>query len=317
MHMSDALVSPAVGGALWLSSLAIARQASRKMESRPVETLPLMGVAGAFVFAAQMINISIPGTGSSGHLGGGLLLASLVGPEAAFLIMFVVLFIQATFFADGGLLALGCNVINMGFFPIYIVYPYIRNSLASPGRGSRIKIIIAAVIGIELGATGVVIETALSGLASLNWKPFLAAFLPIHLAIGLLEGVLTVAILSFLYRIRPDIIPSYTKSGKTPSRIFVGIIFLLALGVAGLGSRFASTHPDGLEWSLVKGQFFQSSPSKLQEKTAPFPGYQTGPNQDSTSSWAGIIGILLTLGVLMGVRKVFIWRRKNLPPGNT
>ncbi|RMF08663.1 MAG: cobalamin biosynthesis protein CbiM, partial [Candidatus Neomarinimicrobiota bacterium] len=109
MHMSDALISPAVGGTLWVAALAVSRRSARQVEHHQPEDLPLMGVAGAFVFAAQMINVSIPGTGSSGHLGGGLLLASLLGPEAAFLILFVVLFIQAVFFADGGLLALGCN----------------------------------------------------------------------------------------------------------------------------------------------------------------------------------------------------------------
>ncbi|MFQ6613343.1 MAG: energy-coupling factor ABC transporter permease [Fidelibacterota bacterium] len=309
--MSDALVSPAVGGVMWVSALTVARRASRKMEATETETLPLMGVAGAFVFAAQMINISIPGTGSSGHLGGGLLLASLVGPEAAFLIMFAVLFIQATFFADGGLLALGCNVINMGFFPIFVAFPLIRNSLVQSGTRSRARIVMAAVIGVELGAAGVVLETALSGLAALHWKPFLAAFLPIHLAIGLLEGAVTVTILSFLYRLRPGMIPANTEIRKTNYRkLTVGII-LTAIVVAGLGSRFASTHPDGLEWSLGKGQFLASGPSKLQEKTAPFPDYQTGLQNEESSSWAGLIGILITLSVLTGLRKLFIARRNN------
>ena len=76
-----------------------------------------MGVLGAFIFAAQMINFTIPATGSSGHLGGGLILTILLGPYAAFLTIASVLMVQALFFADGGLLALGCNIFNLGFFP--------------------------------------------------------------------------------------------------------------------------------------------------------------------------------------------------------
>ena len=118
MHMSDALLSPAVGGTLWAAAAATIGYCSRQVRRRMDDYLvPLMGVLGAFVFAAQMINFTIPGTGSSGHLGGGLLLAVLLGPHAAFLVIASVLTVQALFFADGGLLALGSNIINLGFFP--------------------------------------------------------------------------------------------------------------------------------------------------------------------------------------------------------
>jgi cobalt/nickel transport system permease protein len=115
MHMSDALISPTVGAAGWLTAAGFAAYAGREVRRAPEASPPaLMGVLGAFVFAAQMINFSIPATGSSWHLGGGLLLAALLGPHAAFLVMASVLAVQALLFADGGLLALGCNVINLG-----------------------------------------------------------------------------------------------------------------------------------------------------------------------------------------------------------
>ena len=96
-----------------------------------------MGVAGAFVFAAQMLNFAIPGTGSSGHLGGALLLAILLGPEAAFLVMASILAVQALFFADGGLLALGCNIFNLGFFPAFVAYPLVYRRIVGDGPDLR------------------------------------------------------------------------------------------------------------------------------------------------------------------------------------
>ncbi|HNZ65511.1 MAG TPA: energy-coupling factor ABC transporter permease, partial [Smithella sp.] len=111
MHMADALLSPAVGATMWAGSAAAIGYSSKKLkENLNNKTIPLMGIMGAFIFAAQMINFTIPGTGSSGHIGGGMILAVLLGPYAAFLAIASVLVVQALFFADGGLLALGCNI---------------------------------------------------------------------------------------------------------------------------------------------------------------------------------------------------------------
>ena len=132
MHMADALVSPAVGGTLWAVSAGLIGYGSKKAkEYLDDKTAPLMGVFGAFIFAAQMINFTIPATGSSGHLGGGLLLAILLGPWPAFLTISSILTVQALFFADGGMLALGCNIFNIGFFPCLLAYPLIYRPIAT------------------------------------------------------------------------------------------------------------------------------------------------------------------------------------------
>ena len=133
MHMADALISPAVGGTFWVASAAALAFSARKLkESSDEQRIPLMGVLAAFIFAAQMINFTIPGTGSSGHLGGGLILAILLGPWAGFLAMASVLTVQALFFADGGLLALGCNIFNLGVPTCFIAYPLIYRPLIGP-----------------------------------------------------------------------------------------------------------------------------------------------------------------------------------------
>lgn len=155
MHMADGFISPAVGCTMWAASAAITALCARKVrQEKEVRLVPLMGVLGAFIFACQMLNFTIPGTGSSGHLGGGLILAVLLGPYAGFLVMAAILAVQALFFADGGLLALGCNIFNMGFFSCLVAYPFIYRPLAgkNPGTG-RITLasITAAVIGLQLG----------------------------------------------------------------------------------------------------------------------------------------------------------------------
>ena len=123
MHMADALLSPAVGGAMIAVSACSIGYAIKKVESSDVgeKKLPLMAVSGAFVFAAQMINFTIPATGSSGHIGGGMLLAGILGGFPALLTIAAVLIIQCLFFADGGLLALGANIFNMGVIPCLII----------------------------------------------------------------------------------------------------------------------------------------------------------------------------------------------------
>src|SRR4030066_1254580 len=156
MHVADALLSPAVGATFWAGTLGAIAYCSKKMKEDPDEKLiPLMGVLGAFIFAAQMINFTIPGTGSSGHLGGGMILAIILGPYAAFIVMASVLTVQTLFFADGGLLALGCNIWHLGIYPCFIAYPLFFKPLVKAGSTPKrivIASVISALIGLQLGA---------------------------------------------------------------------------------------------------------------------------------------------------------------------
>lgn len=256
MHMADALISPAVGGAMWLVSSGLIAHGSRKLAQEADDRkVPLMGVLAAFIFAAQMINFAIPGTGSSGHIGGGMILAILLGPHAGFLAMASVLIVQALFFADGGILALGCNMFNLGFFPCYIAYPFVYRRIAgvhpTPSRifwGS----VIAAVIGLQLGALGVVLETFFSGISRLPFRTFVLFMQPIHLAIGIVEGVVTAAVVTFVWRARPEILGAPVRLGRVNLEKIL-IVFLIASVIVGLIlSRFASRLPDGLEWAVEK-----------------------------------------------------------------
>jgi cobalt/nickel transport system permease protein len=331
MHMADALVSPAVGGTMWAAAGASIAFCARKVkQSRRDDLVPLMGVMGAFVFAAQMINFSIPGTGSSGHLGGGLLLALLLGPYAALLVIASVLTVQAFFFADGGLLALGCNIVNLGCIPAFIAYPLVYRGLAGNAYSTsraRAATIVAAIVGLQLGAFAVVLETRASGISELPFGAFVLLMQPIHLAISVVEGLATVAALSFIARARPEALraPSQVGTSVRLRSVLVGVAVSAAI-LGGVASWFASTHPDGLEWSIagVSGREellssrdgLRGKLAALQEATAFLPGYgfrttghpaapaesdrptaQPWPAVSAETSLSGFVGGSLTLAL--------------------
>jgi cobalt/nickel transport system permease protein len=304
MHMADTLVSPAVGGAMWAASLALAGYSARKVTRElPERKVPLMGVLGAFVFAAQMINFAIPGTGSSGHLGGGMILAILLGPHAAFLVMFSILAVQALLFADGGLLALGCNVFNLGFWPCFAMYPLLFRPLA--GRNpTQVRLLTASVVSgvlaLQLGAFGVVFQTLFSGISELPFGPFVLMMQPIHLAIGVVEGVVTAALVAFVWKARPEVLEfsrgATPPAGRSLRPVLVSLV-LAAVITGGALSWFASTHPDGLEWSMGKtaGQEELEAPTDgvhrslaaVQEKTALLPDYGFAEAEDAEAADPG------------------------------
>jgi len=256
MHMADALISPIVGSIMLVAVAGTATYSIKKMKDEVAEKkIPLMGVMGAFIFAAQMINFSIPGTGSSGHIGGGMILAILLGPFAGFLTMLGILLIQALFFGDGGLLAYGCNVMNLGFFTCFIAYPVIYRKILSKGYTRKrifIGSILAVVIGIQLGSFSVVLQTFLSEKTDIPFTSFLLFMQPIHLAIGLIEGVITASIVAFIWKQRPEIITGNISRNRKSYRKTIITIIIATVFVGGVLSWYASEKPDGLEWSIFK-----------------------------------------------------------------
>jgi cobalt/nickel transport system permease protein len=345
MHMADALLSPAVGGAMWVASVGTIACCSRKVrEELDDKKVPLMGVLGAFLFAAQMVNFTIPATGSSGHLGGGLLLTILLGPHAAFLTIASVLVVQALFFADGGLLALGCNIFNMGFFPAFFVYPFIYKKIIGTNPGQTrltVAIMLSAIAGLQLGPFGVVVETWLSGISSLPFSTFMLLMQPIHLAIGLVEGFVTAAVVSFVFKVRPEILQGALEArpiGNHPVRNVLTAFLVAALLTGGVVSWFASKNPDGLEWSIARitgketlkasQQGLHGTLAAVQETTAFLPDYSlkrhVEPTKDRTkpevgqsrdeggklgTSVAGLIGTLMVLG--LALLSGFVLKKRN------
>jgi len=264
MHMVDALLSPAVGGAMTAVSvgaigLSVAKikNTSENPDKFDEKKIPVMAVLGAFIFAAQMINFTIPGTGSSGHIGGGILLAAILGPFPALLTLASVLLIQCLFFADGGLLAYGCNLFNMGvcacLFAYQIIYKPIIKKWGLNKKTIFVAAVFSAITGLQAGAFMVVLQTAISGVANLPFATFAALMQPIHLIIGIIEGIVTAAVLCFIHSVRPEILDNNISRTNTvrPYKLLI-IFIILTLIIGGVISIFASQLPDGLEWSIEK-----------------------------------------------------------------
>lgn len=327
MHMADALVSPAVGATMYaLSTTGAGVSVFQLNKEDYTKKIPVMGVMGAFVFASQMINFTIPGTGSSGHLCGSMMLTALLGPYAGFLTMISVLLIQALFFADGGLLALGCNVWNMAFYGCFIGAFLIWNPIMKRGF-SKSKIFIASVVGsiltLQLGAFSVTLETLISGITELPFDLFVMAMQPIHLAIGLVEGLITAAVLVFIYESRPELLYGYEKSSDSKdSRMSIkAVIISLAVATVFIGgalSLFASSNPDGLEWSMEKvagtaelesAYSAHEIVSGIQETTSFLPDYSFANSESAIgTSVSGITGsifvVILSVGIALIVTKL-------------
>lgn len=306
MHMSDALLSPAVAlpacGAAVAMLVHAARRAGR--EAMHERRVPLMGIMAAFVFAAQMVNFAIPGTGSSGHLGGGLLLAILLGPQAAYLAMASVLTVQCLLFADGGLLALGCNTLNLALWPCIVGLPLYRLLAgASPApRRQLFAAVVSAIACVELGALGVAVETALSGRSDLPFARFGAVILGIHLPIGLVEGLVTAGVLRVLQRAGRA-----SASHLQPTRPWLALAALAVLFTGGVLAHLASSRPDGLEWSMARlgandasasTKPLQAGAARVQEHTAVLPDYTTPAAPRLGLSLAGVGGSLAVGGIV-------------------
>ncbi len=329
MHMADALVAPAVAATMYVCSGAAAGYSARRIRlESDTKKVPVMGLMGAFVFATQMINFTIPGTGSSGHLCGGMLLSALLGPCAGFLTMIGVLLIQCLLFADGGILALGCNVWNMAFYGCFVGALLIWKPIMKKGA-SKAKIVLASILGcvltLQLGAFSVTLETLASGVTELPFTTFVATMQPIHLAIGLVEGLITAAVLCFVHEARPELLwgvgEETTREGRLSFRKTLAALGIGAVAIGGVLSLFASAFPDGLEWSIEKitgsteveaaGGIYEKL-AHVQEVTAILPDYAfKGSDAAAGTSFSGIVGGLIVVVVMVGACYLFKFFRRN------
>ena len=252
MHLGNGFICPVTGLPMLAVAAGTAFYAFKKAKKDLTKDKIMPAVMlSALVFALQMINFAIPATGSSGHIVGGVLLAALIGPFAAFLAMCSILLVQAVFFADGGLFALGCNIFNMGFLACFVAYPFLFKPLEERNK-PVLGAIIASVAALQFCSIAVVLEGALSGSIQLSsLLNFTALMQAIHLPIGLVEGIVTGAVVVIAKQVKP----------ANLSIAFGGISLILA----GFISQYASTKPDGLEWSLlnISDAFISQTQSSL------------------------------------------------------
>ncbi len=302
MHIISAMISTGVGasmfGASGVAAGVTAKKAKEELKSNGLKT----AIAGAAVFSAQMVNFSIVGTGSSGHMGGGLLLSALLGGPLAFVSMSVILLVQCLIFGDGGLLALGCNIFNMGVIPCFLVYPLVKNLIKNK-KTMFAGALLGGVLSMILGALAVFTQVMISGTSSLSAIDFLKNMVLIHIAIGACEGAIT-AIILYVADFAEN------KFGKVGTNGFLGGLALLTGAVF---SIFASAKPDGLEWSFIKvtgsdeveytsavHAFFD----KIQDTTTLLPNYMFKTiDTPLGTAFCGVLGCVLVAALLYMISK--------------
>jgi cobalt/nickel transport system permease protein len=308
MHIPDGFLdtkTAILSGVFSATGLGTAlRHADRHIESRQI---PLIGLAAAFIFVAQMINFPVAG-GTSGHLLGATLAVVLLGPSAAVIVMSSVIIIQALIFADGGLLALGANIFNMALVaPVcaYLVYKLGRRLLADQ-RGQLISASVAAWCSTVAASIFCAGELALSGTAA--WNLAFPAMAGVHSLIGIGEAAITMLVLAAIAKTRPELLDERRNRATTAERkilLTYGVVVILGLLV--LVVPYASTLPDGLA-RVAQSLGFEYRAAAEPALASPLKDYSI-PGIESlahSSAIAGLVGAFAVFGFSFLLARVLI-----------
>ncbi len=306
MHIPDGFLSTPVSLILWAVAIVglgyALMRVNRDLDDRKV---PLMGVMAAAIFAGQMLNFTVAG-GTSGHLMGAALAAIVLGPWAAIVVMACVVGTQALLFQDGGLLALGANVVNMGIVGVavgYAVYAALRKLVTGRSRALFIGGFVSGWLSIVVAALAVALQLALSGTSPANFA--VPAMGGIHMLIGVGEGLITAGGLALLHAARRDLFSAEAaRPSDSRGLVIGGIAVALLLAIL---APLASASPDGLEW-VAERQGFADSAQDAPYKIIPeylFPGIA---DERLATVVAGIVGLAIVFGVML---LVSVARRKR------
>lgn len=307
MHIPDGFLdgkTAATTAVLSAVALGISlRQVKREL---PPRKIPLLGLSAAFLFAAQMVNFPVAG-GTSGHLLGGTMVAALLGPSAAVLVVTTVLIVQCLLFTDGGVTALGANIFNMavlGSVGGYAVY-WLLTRVLRGARGRVTALAFAAWCSAVLASVSCAGQLAWSG--TVAWSAGFPAMVTVHMLIGLGEAVISALVFLGVQRTRPDLIPD-TPGGTAPQRggelLRYGLI--ATFGLAVFVAPFACSWPDGLEKVASRLGF-----EHLQVRT---PAPALAPDYHlpgihwtvAATAMAGAIGSLVVFGLAMLLGRLLV-----------
>ncbi|WP_066368831.1 energy-coupling factor ABC transporter permease [Herbidospora mongoliensis] len=327
MHVPDGFfTAPVAIGAGVVAAAAVAVSLKRAKSELDDRTAPMAGLVAAFIFAVQMLNFPIA-AGTSGHLLGGALAAILVGPYTAVLCVSVVLAVQGFFFADGGLTALGINIVLMAIIPsaigwgIFQLVTRVARNRASVIAGS----FVAALISVPIAALTFAVLFVLGGTAPIETGAVFAAMGGVHVLVGIGEGLITAVTVSSVLAVRPDLVygarfltkplvlktatgeqvvePARQEAPKPLRPFLVGSV-AVALVLAGIVSFFASSSPDGLERVAEDEGFLGAATDHA------FGGFALADYGDVGGipvGIAGVIGVVITLlvggAILWSVRQ--------------
>jgi len=307
MHIPDGFLDPKVAiSSGILSAAGIALAARKARIELPARRVPLMGLAAAFVFAAQMLNFPVAG-GTSGHLIGAVLCSVLLGPSAAVLVVSSVLIVQCLAFGDGGVLALGANVFNMAIVSSvggYAIYRGLHRLFPGP-RGRLLAVAVASWVATVVAAVVCAGQLALSG--TVPWTVALPAMAYVHMLIGVGEAIITTLVIATIAQTKPELLDesnAVTVAGRGREFVFYGLI--IALGLALFISPFASKWPDGLD-RVAESFGFQHREMHLLAST-PLNDYRI-PGIHSVNlatALAVALGTIVVFGLGWGLARILV-----------
>ncbi len=299
MHIPDGFLSVLVSVLCWAIAIPAVGYALKRVEKDlDGQRLPLMGVLAACIFAGQMLNFSVS-WGTSGHLLGAALATILLGPWAALVVITCVVGVQALVFQDGGLLALGANIVNMGVVGVavsYFTYRTVQGLAKGRSWGPFVGAAASGWLSIVIASLACALQLAFSrpSIAGLT----IPAMGGIHMLIGIGEAAITVGAVAFLYATRRDLVqPAGVQTGMGKAVWVAGLSIAVLLAIA---SPLASAHPDGLEWVAEQVGFLDAAQEPLYMAIPDyvFPGIS---NEALATILAGIVGTLIVLGATLAV----------------
>jgi cobalt/nickel transport system permease protein len=313
MHAPDGFLEPWVAAATGVISVVVIAFALRRArEELGDREVPLAGICAAFIFAAQMVNFPVA-SGTTGHLLGGALAAILLGPSVGAVVVTAVVVVQALVFADGGLTALGYNVLNMAVVPAYggwALFQGFRRLLPANGGGVVAASGLACGCSVVLSAMAFSLQWLFGASAPIPFDTVFGAMVGVHVLIGIGEGLISALVVGAVLATRPDLVVGARDLGaaavaERPAlgvRTFLIGAFIAAVLTATVVSQFAAGDPDGLERVAIDEGFADQADDHA-FAGAPFADYATSgiDNEAVSLAVAGVAGVLLTVVVGAGV----------------
>jgi cobalt/nickel transport system permease protein len=321
MHIPDGFVDIPTAAATGAVALGTVAYAVHKTKNELGErTVPLLGVSAAFIFAAQMLNFPVAG-GTSGHFLGAMFAVALLGVWSAPIVMSVVLVVQALGMADGGITALGANVLNMGLVAVFVgfgIFVGLKKILPRTVPGYLVSVAVASWTSVVVASAAASAELAVSG--TIPIRVALPAMVSVHMVIAIGEALITTALVAAVLATRPDLVktldlpaatvrratgkPAARMSGRARFWSFVAGALIVAIALAVFVSPFASSSPDGLERVAADQNFEAAAADEPTWDFSPLGDYQLpgiGSERVATAI-AGLFGTvaLFALVILAG-----------------